>query len=376
MKVAIVSVFEESVPPLKYGGTEWIIYEIAKGLGMKGHQIDLYASGDSKKHPAYNLIPVIEKSIRTSPEYGTDMKIRDSKKLLVYSQFVPFLDEKKYDIIHNHAVWRFLLFSNRLATPFVTTHHGPLSFTYQNIIYEAYKNRPYISISKNQKRDFPDLNWIDTVYNGTDINTFQYAEEKYKESDPYMFLLARLSPEKGAIEAAQVAIKTKRKLKVAAKTDIADTLYINKFNEFIDGKTVEFLGEKGMPDKMHLLQGARFLIAPVSWEEPFGLYFTESLACGTPVVAYARGAAPEIIEDGKTGFLVNYSDEMKRGDFIIKKSGIEGLCEAVETMYNLTEKEYIQMRKNSRRRVEEQFSIEKMINGYENAYKKILSNTR
>jgi glycosyltransferase involved in cell wall biosynthesis len=373
MKIAIFSVFEETVPPTKYGGTEWIVYHVARGMGLKGHEVDLYASGDSKKDPAYNLIPVVEKSIRTDPTYGLDPKMRETIKFLTYSKFVPYLDEKKYDIIHNHAVWRFLLFTNLLKTPIVTTHHGPLSLPYQNMVYAAHKDRPYVSISNNQRRDFPDLNWAATVYNGIDINSFQYSEDAFKEAEPYLFLLARISPEKGAVEAAQVALKTHKTLKVAAKVDIADKEYADKFQSLVDGKYVDFLGEKGMPEKMYLLQGAKALLAPVSWEEPFGLYFTEAMACGTPVIAFARGAAPEIIEDGKSGFLVNFSDDMKRGDFIIKKTGVEGLCEAVEMLYSLPEDQYIEMRRNARKRIEEKFTYEHMVNGYEEVYKKIIN---
>lgn len=372
MRIAIVAPIEESVPPKKYGGTEWIAYYVADGIGKKGHEVDLYASGDSDTKSHYNLIPLVEKSIRTLPNVGDDPKMREAIKMMVYSKIADKLNSKKYDIVHNHAGWRFLLFGRHIATPIVTTHHGPLSYPYQNIVFEDYKNYPYVSISNNQRRDFPTLNFVSTVYNGIDINKFPYSENLDVAKHDYMAFLARLSDEKGAMEAAQTAKLTKHPLHLAAKIDLVDEPYYEKFKPLVDNKIVTLHKEVGHEQRLRHLQNARLLLVPIKWEEPFGLMFIEAMACGTPVVTFSRGSAPEIIVDGKTGFLVNQSEEFKRGNFTIKKTGIEGLREAVERIYSMPKEEYLQMRHNSHEHVETNFTVEKMVDGYEEVYKKVL----
>ena len=372
MKVALIAPVEETVPPRKYGGTEWIVYHIANGMGKKGHQVDLYASGDSDKEPLYNLIPVVPKSIRTLPEIGSDTKIRETTKLLALVDTIQMLKKQQYDVIHNHASWRFLLFSSFLNQKVVTTHHGPLSADYQNIVFKRNKDHYHVSISNNQRKDLPQLNFVNTIYNGIDLALFPFDENKIPDARSGMIFLARLSPEKGAIEAAKVAHMVKRKLLIAAKVDLVDQSYYEKCKPFIDNVYVTFRGEIGHDERSQLLQSARCLFVPIQWEEPFGLMFTEAMASGTPVITFARGSAPELIKDGETGFLVNSSDDMKRGNWIIKKTGIEGLCEAVERIYAMPEDQYRVMRKACRIHVTNNFTVEKMVDEYEKAYYKVL----
>lgn len=376
MKIAIVAPIEESVPPKKYGGIETVAYYVADGMGKKGHHVDLYASGDSDTKSHYNLISSVEKSIRTLPEVRNDPHLRESIKMLVYSQVVEQLNSKKYDIIHNHAGWKFLLFSRHITTPIVTTHHMPLNYHYQNIVFEEYKNNPYVSISNNQRRDFPSLNFVATVYNGVDPTLFPYSENLGINKHDYMAFLARLCDEKGAVEAAQTAQMTKHPLRMAAKIDLVDEPYYEKFKPLIDNDIVTLIKEFGPEQRLQHLQNARLLLVPIKWEEPFGLMFIEAMACGTPVVTFARGSSPEIIVDGETGFLVNQSEELKRGDWIVKKTGLEGLCEAVERIYSMPQEQYQQMRRNSRTHVEKNFTIERMVDEYEKVYKAILSGNR
>lgn len=371
MKIALVAPLEESIPPKKYGGIEWIVYHLAHGLGKKGHKVDLYATGDSQKEDIYTLIPVVEKSLRTDPIFGADPKMREAAKMYYLSDTLEMLQNRSYDIIHNHAGWRFLSFSNLLKKPIITTHHGPLSLPYQQFIFRKYKNYPYVAISENQKKDLADINYVATIYNGVDTQIFHPVEDGMKQTDLLFF--ARFSHEKGGLEAIQVAKNVGKKLVIGAKVDLVDQDYFAKAEPLIDQNLIEFIGEVDHKDKSRIYSNARALLAPIRWEEPFGLMFTESMSCGTPVVAFSRGSSPEIIRDGVTGFLVNESPEYIRGDFVVQKTGVEGLCEAVKRIYALSEREYQTMREQCRNHVVKNFSAEKMVSEYEEAFEKVLS---
>ncbi|MFZ2206924.1 MAG: glycosyltransferase family 4 protein [Microgenomates group bacterium] len=373
MKIALIAPLEESIPPTYYGGIEWIVYYLAHLLGKKGHTVDLYATGDSKREDEYTLIPIVDTGLRTTVPFIHNMKLRESAKWLGISSILYQINHNEYDIVHNHASWRMQAFGKHIKPPFVTTHHSSLTIDHQNAVYLANKDAFYVSISNNQRRDLPNLNYVKTIYNGTDLNEYPFAaqEKEYK----HMAFLARMSPEKGGIEAAQVAQKTQKVLHIAAKVDEADKEYFAKFQPYIDNKFVYFMEEIGQNVKLKHLQTAKCLIAPIRWEEPFGLMFTEAMACGTPVVAYSRGSAPEIIKDGVTGFLVNESSEYLRGDWVIKKTGVDGLAEAVERIYAMSEQEYQTMRKNCHAHIEQNFTVEHMVDEYEKLYKEIITSS-
>lgn len=370
MKIAVIAPLEETVPPTKYGGTEWIVYHVAAGLAKKGHEVDLYAAGDSQATP-YHLIPLVEKSLRTQPLFFEDMKLRDSAKLLATAKAVKMLSEKQYDIIHNHEGWRFLLFADLVKQLIVTTHHGPLDPPYQSLILKKYKDFSHISISNNQRKDLPELHFVETIYNGVDLNDLVYYEGSLSNHQ-YCALLARMSPEKGPIDAAIVAGKTKRPMKIATKVDKINEEYFEEFKTHLN-EYVNFTGEISPYERTEFLRHARLLIAPIQWEEPFGLMFTEAMATGTPVVAYARGASPEIVVDGVTGFLVNQSEEFQRGDWMIKKTGTEGLAEAVEKIYAMNQDKYIKMRRACRAHIEKYFSVSTMVDKYEATFLRIIA---
>ncbi len=372
MKIALLAPIEETVPPTRYGGTEWVVYYLAHYLGKKGHTVDVYGAGDSKREPYYNLIPCVPKSIRTIPIYFSDLKLRETKKYLTLAHVTKQLMAKDYDIVHNHYGWRFLIFADFISpVKIVTTHHGPLSFGHQNEVFLQYKDKAYISISNNQRRDLPNLNYAATIYNGVDTKLFSYKEQP-NQSPSYMLFLARMNEEKGAIEAAKASLETKHPLKVAAKVDHIDQPYFEKFKPLIDNQYISFLGEIDRDKRLDLLQNARLLIAPVKWEEPFGLMFIEAMATGTPVVAFSRGAVPEVIKDGETGFIVNQEDKYNRGNWIVKKTGIEGLREAIERIYSMPQEQYLKMRQACRAHVEKNFTVERMVNEYEKVYEQVL----
>jgi len=344
MKIVQIAPFEESVPPKKYGGTELIIYNIIQGLLKRGHQVHLIASGDSQTKAT--LLPTFPKALRTYPE-AQDMKTRDSLKFIGVGKTLEYLKNIDADIIHNHLGWRLLPFSPIIKIPIVTTLHGPLHIDYQKLVYGKFKKNNYVSISKNQREPFPNLNYISTVYNGIDTDIFPFNEKPKN----YLAFLGRMSPEKGPIEAIKIAKKVKMKLIMAAKIDIVDKKYFaEQVKPLIDGKQIKFIGEVNHKEKVKLLKNAKLLIAPIQWREPFGLFLIEPMACGTPVIVFDRGSAREVVKDKKTGFIV------------------KNVNEAVAAIKKIDQID----RKECRKHVEENFSIEKMVDGYEKVYYEIL----
>ena len=373
MKVAFVAPVEEAIPPTLYGGTEWIVYQLVHWIGKKGQKVDLYAAGDSKKEPFYNLIPIADQSIRHLPKYFENIKLRDVKKYLSFIEAVKLINRNNYDLIHNHASWRFLLLSSLSKTPVLTTHHGPLNIDYQREVFLKYAQSYHVSISNNQRRDLPQLNFVKTIYNGLDLSLFPFSEKLPDPEDNHLLFLARMSGEKGPIEAAQAAKQAQKKLIIATKVDKVNQEYFESFKPLIDNQYVFFKGEIAHQAKITLLQGARALLVPIKWEEPFGLMFTEAMACGVPVITFSRGSTREIIKDGVTGFLVNQSSEYILGDYLIKKTGVDGLAEAIKRIYSMPEADYKAMRQACRDHIAQNFTAEKMINEYEEVYKKIVN---
>jgi glycosyltransferase involved in cell wall biosynthesis len=318
MKIIQLSPLEETVPPKKYGGTELVVFNLCEELVKMGHEVYLLAAGDSTT--SAKLIPVFPKSIRKLKE-AHDIKVREALKFIGIGKILDLLKGLRADVIHNHIGWRMLPFLSQIGAPNVTTLHGPLDIRYQQYVYGKFPDSPYVTISNSQRRPFDKLNFAATVYNGIDFDKFEYSEKP----GGYFAFLGRMSPEKGPVQAIKIAKIAKAKLVMAAKVDAVDEAFFNKeVAPLIDGKQIKFLGEVGHAQKVKLLKGARALLAPIQWREPFGLFFVEAMACGTPVIAYDMGSAKEIVADGKTGFVVKTEpeflnavkrlDEIKRSD--------------------------------------------------------------
>ena len=303
MNIAILAPFEESVPPQKYGGTELVVYNLTEELIKLGHQVTLVAAGNSRV--SARLVKVFETSVREMPD-AADMNFRNAYKYIGVGKVAEYFNQNRFDVIHNHLGWRLLAFENLLSSPVITTLHGPLDVPYQQKVYGTYKTSNYVSISLSQRRPLPELNFVANVYNGLEMPKFKF----FAQPKDYFAFLGRMSPEKGPVQAIQAAKAAGVKLVMAAKVDSVDKAYFEKeVKPLIDGEQIKFIGEVDHAGKLELLGGAKALLGLIQWEEPFGLFFTESMACGTPVIAMNRGSVPELIVNGQTGFICNTQEE-------------------------------------------------------------------
>ena len=345
MKIALVAPLEESVPPTKYGGTELVVYNLAEELTKLGQQTTVLASGDSKT--SAKLEAIFPRAVRKLPQ-AKDMTNRDAFKYIGAARAVKFLAENKFDIIHNHLGWRLLPFSDLIKSPMVTTLHGPLNIAHQQLVYGQFPQANYISISLSQRQSMPELNFTANVYNGIQIERFDFSPL----GGDYLAFLGRMSPEKGPLEAIQIAKQAKEKLIMAAKVDVSDKkFFIKKIKPLINAKQIKFIGEVDHRAKVKLLGQAKALLAPIQWPEPFGLFFIEAMACGTPGLTLNQGSAPEIISDGGTGFVCQTEAEIVDKIKIIKTID----------------------RNTCRRHIEKNFTAKIMAENYLSAYEKIIN---
>lgn len=303
MKIALVAPFEEPVPPRTYGGTELVVYNLAEELVIAGHDVTVFASGDSRT--SARLWPVFPVNLRQHPD-ARDTQFREALKFIGIGRVIEGLAAQDFDIIHNHLGWRLMPFAACLPAPIVTTLHGPLNIAYHAYLYTHFGQFSYVSISDAQRRPAPGLNFAATVYNGIDCSQFEFNDSP----QDYFVFLGRFSPEKNPVEAISAAKRAGVRLRMAAKIDTVDRRYFEEHvAPLIDGTQVEYVGEVGHAEKNELLRNARGLLFPIDWEEPFGLVMIEALATGTPVIAYPRGSVPEIVRDG-AGFITRNVDEM------------------------------------------------------------------
>ena len=299
MRIAQISPLFEAVPPKLYGGTERVVYSLTEELVAMDHDVTLFASGDSIT--SATLAPMREQALRLDPT------VKDW--VATYYRMVELIYRRKdeFDILHFHIDYFPLQLFSRQNTPFLTTIHGRLDVPEFVETYGTFKDCPFVSISNSQRRPIPDLNWVRTVLHGMPPNILTPQPVKQE----YVAFLGRISPEKGADRAIEIATRAGFKIKMAAKVDNADREYYEtKIRPLIEGNpNVEFIGEINDAQKPAFLSGAHALIFPIDWPEPFGLVMIESMACGTPVIAFNCGSVPEVMDDGLTGFVVNSVDE-------------------------------------------------------------------
>jgi glycosyltransferase involved in cell wall biosynthesis len=278
------------------------------------------------------------------------------------------------DIIHSHMDYMFLPFIPVIQKPVISTIHGVNFSPEEQFIFRSFYGKfPAVAISESVKKINTYIKYSETIYNGVPLEQYQPNFTSYSD---YMYWLSRFNPNKGALEAIQISALTKRELKVMGFKELGKEDYFQKMLSLIRiTPCVEMVRDTIAEEEENkrYFRNAKLFIFPVGWEEPFGLVMIEAMASGTPVVAFARGSIPEVIRDGDTGFIVNSTeDDIRGGDWIIKKTGIEGLCEAVERIYAMPEEKYRQMRKACREHVEKNFSSKKMAERYEKIYKKMI----
>jgi glycosyltransferase involved in cell wall biosynthesis len=294
MRIAQVAPLYESVPPKLYGGTERVVSWLTEELVRVGHEVTLFASGDSMTQA--RLIPGCEESLRLSPESIDHL----AHHFVQMEQVLRHKDE--FDLIHFHIDYLHYPFSRRERYTHVTTLHGRLDIPDLVPLYDVYSDLPVISISDAQREPLPQLKWQGTVHHGMPVDSYKF----HRKLGSYLGFLGRTSPEKGLDRAIEIARAAEMPLKIAAKIDKADQEYFETVVQpMLNHADIEFIGEIGYPEKDDFLGNAAALLFPIAWPEPFGIVMIEAMACGTPVIAYPFGSVPEVVEDGVSGYIVS-----------------------------------------------------------------------
>lgn len=340
MKIAQIAPVIESVPPKKYGGTERVVSALTEELVKRGHEVTLFASGDSVTKA--KLVSAYPKAIRNArlkdiygPNYWTMLNIG-----MAYER------QEEFDIIHDHNGHLSLPTANVCPKPVVMTLHGSFDTTNRQFYSKLGKKVNFVSISKAQAKPAPNLNWVGNVYNGLPMKDFPFSATH----DGYLLYCGRLSMEKGAHIAINVAQSLNLPLIMAAKLDFLDMPFFQEYIGHRLSSDIRWVGEVDDIERNRLMSKARCLLHPITWPEPFGLTMIEAMACGCPVIAINKGSIPEVIKNKKTGFVVENDEEM---------------ADAVDKIKNID-------RKFCREYALENFSAERMTSDYEKIYEKLL----
>jgi glycosyltransferase involved in cell wall biosynthesis len=344
MRIAQISTLHERVPPIGYGGTERVVHYLTEELVRRGHEVVLFASGDSLT--SAQLCPCVPQALRLGGASG-DPTVHDMIQL---DHVIAQLDS--FDVLHFHNGHYHFPIAELLGVPHLSTIHGPLHASEQRTLYDHFDQVPLVSISATQRLPVPAANWLGTVYHGLPTDLYHYEANP----EPYLVFVGRVSPEKRLDRAIAIATAVGLPLKVAAKIDPVDAPYYHAQIEPLlhNNPLVEFVGEVDDAGKQELLSHALALLFPIDWPEPFGLVMIEANACGTPVIAWRNGSTPEIIREGVNGFLVE---------------SIEGAIAAVRQVEQLD-------RSRVRSHFEVCFSVGRQAEDYEQLYRHLIQARR
>jgi glycosyltransferase involved in cell wall biosynthesis len=325
MRIAQVAPLYESVPPKYYGGTERVVSYLTEELVHQGHEVTLFASGDSVTKA--RLIAGCRRSLRLDKQC-----IDQVAHHIVMLEHV-FQQAAEFDIIHFHVDYLHFPLSRRRSTAHVTTLHGRLDIPDLVPLYQEFRDMPVISISNVQRKPLPSANWQATVYHGLPADLYRFRAQP----GSYLAFLGRISPEKRVDRAIEIAKRVRIPLKIAAKVDRVDKKYFKSTIEPLLGDPlIEVVGEIGDGEKDEFLGNAFALLSPIDWPEPFGLVMIEAMACGTPVIAYRGGAVPEIMEEGHTGFIVEELEDAVEAVRRVPKLSRKGCREVFENRFTAT----------------------------------------
>jgi glycosyltransferase involved in cell wall biosynthesis len=341
MRIAQIAPLWIPVPPYTYGGTELVVSWLCDELTRRGHKVTLFASADSKT--SAKLIPIWKNSL-----WRAKLTSPHAVFSLLYEKLISLQDQ--FDIIHDHCEFYTAPYSKFLKVPIITTLHHPL--TEETIIlYKKFPNINFVAVSKSERKSGSGINIVKTIYHGLPIEKYPFN----KEPKNYLLWLSRIGPDKGIAEAIDIAKLSGEKLIISGNILSQYGDYFEfRIKPLIDGKKIQFVGASDFQKKIELFKNAKAFLFPVKRPEPFGLVVIEAMACGVPVIAFKQGSMPELIEDGKTGFLVN---------------NIEEACQALKKI-NQISREYC------REYVKKNFNLKRMVNRYEKLYKKILKNEK
>ncbi|MGH9773221.1 MAG: glycosyltransferase family 4 protein [Candidatus Acidiferrales bacterium] len=338
MRIAQVAPLYESIPPKLYGGTERVVSYLTEELVRLGHDVTLFASGDSNTRA--HLVPCCPSALRLNNECIDPL----AHHILMLDRV--FREAEDFDILHFHCDYMHFPMSRSRKIPNVTTLHGRLDLPDLTPLYREFTEMPVVSISNAQRSPLPWLNWQGTVYHGLPQDLYHF----HAKAGKYLAFLGRICPEKGVDTAIEIARKSGIELRIAAKVDRVDEQYFEQvIRPMLNDPLIHFVGEIADRDKDEFLGNALALLAPVNWPEPFGISMIEALACGTPVIACPRGSIPEVIEDSKTGFIVRTADEA---------------VAAIKKIRRLS-------RKTCRQTFERRFAVSRMAKDYLDIYRRL-----
>lgn len=342
LRIAQIAPLIESVPPAMYGGTERVVYCLTEELVRRGHDVTLFASGDSRT--SAKLYSPVDKGLRLDGKQGRCVFASMAQLAMAYDEM-----EGDFDIIHSHVDCFTFPFAKKNLTPTVLTLHGRLDIPEFIEVLRLYKDLNYVSISNSQRNPVQDINWVGTVYHGYPPEYFEFSDS----ASDYFLYLGRLSPEKAPDDAIVLAKSCGVRLKIAAKVDKPDEEYFNeRVKPLLDDPRIEYLGEVADKEKITLLKNARALLNTINWPEPFGLVMIEALACGTPVIVRRCGSSPEIVKHGQTGFI----------------------CESIDEFVSAVQEVGTISRKECRKDFEKRFSQQRMVDDYEKLYYRLTQN--